>query len=295
MLLEKYKENPILSPTKNIWESNVVFNCGATIYKDKVYILYRAMGVDKVSRLGLAISKDGYTIDKRLPDPIYEPQLEFEQKGVEDPRITKIGDTFYIVYAGYWDVKKGENRTRVILTKTKDFKKFSFFGVMLPGENNKDGALFPKKFRGKYVLLHRRFPNIWIGYSKDMINWTNHRVIIRPRKGKWDAGKIGVGPPPIKTKHGWFLIYHGVDKKNIYRLGAALLDLKNPSIILKRYDEPILEPTEHWEKVGLVNNVVFSCGIVEIKNKYFIYYGGADKHIGVATVDKKDLIDVLLG
>jgi len=293
MLLEKYEHNPILSSTKNIWENKAVFNCGATLYKNKVYLLYRAMGEDNVSRLGLAISKDGYTIDKRFPNPLYEPQLEFEQKGIEDPRITKINDTYHIVYSGFWDIVKNENRTRVILTKTKDFRNFSFFGVMLPGENNKDGALFSKKFRDNYILIHRRFPNIWIANSKNMIDWFNHRVLLRPRKGKWDSERIGVGPPPLKTKEGWLLIYHGVDKCCTYRLGAVLLDLKNPAIVLKRYDKPIVEPTESWEKKGLVNNVIFSCGLVEIRNKYLLYYGGADKYIGVATIDKKELLENL--
>ncbi len=290
MFLEKYKKNPILSPTKNIWENKAVFNCGATIYKNKVYILYRAMGEDNISRFGLAISKDGYNIDERLKDPIYEPKLEFERQGVEDPRISKIGNAYYIVYSGFWDVKEGDNRTRVILTKTKDFKKFEFFGVLLPGENNKNGALFPQKIKGKYVLIHRRLPSMWVARSRDLINWKNHKVYLMPRKDKWDSSRIGIGPPPVKTKHGWLLIYHGADEKNIYRLGAALLDKENPTIVLKRTEESILEPTEEWEKKGLINNVVFSCGMVEKKNKYFIYYGGADKHIGVATINKKELL-----
>ena len=293
MLLEKYKDNPILSPTKNKWENKHVFNCGACKYKGKVYLLYRAMGKDNISRLGLAISKDGYTIHERLPEPIYEPQFEFEKRGVEDPRITKIGNTYYIIYSGFWDVLKGDNRTRIILVKTKDFKKFDFSGVMLPGENNKDGALFPEKSRGKNILIHRRLPNIWISDSKDMVNWSNHRVLMRLRKGKWDSEKIGVGPSPVKTKHGWLFIYHGTNEKNTYRMGAAMLDKKNPYVVLKRCEEPILEPTEKWEKVGQVNNVVFSCGMVEMKNKYFIYYGGGDSSTGVATVRKKDLLEIL--
>lgn len=293
MVLEKYEHNPILGPTRNIWENKAVLNPAACIYKNKVHILYRAIGVDKISRFGLAISKDGYTIDERLPDPIYEPQLHFEQKGVEDPRISKIGNTYYIVYVGFWDVKKGRNRTRVILTKTKDFKEFDFFGVLLPGEDNKNGALFPQKIKDNYFLIHRRMPNMWVAYSKDLLKWTNDRVYLLPRKGMWDSDRIGIGPPPIKTRKGWLMIYHGADKKDVYRLGAVLLDLKNPAIVKKRCIDPILEPTEPWEKHGLVNNVVFSCGMVEKKNKYFIYYGGADKHIGVATIDKKALLEKL--
>lgn len=251
------------------------------------------MGEDNVSRLGLAISKDGYTIHERLPEPIYEPQFEFEKRGAEDPRITKIGKTYHIVYSGFWDVLDGNNRTRIILAKTRNFKKFHFSGVLLPGENNKDGALFPEKINGGYKLIHRRLPNIWIGDSKNMREWSDHRILMRLRKGKWDSEKIGVGPPPVKTKYGWLFIYHGTNEMNTYRLGAALLDKKNPSIVLKRCEEPILEPTEAWEKVGQVDNVVFSCGMVEIKNKYFIYYGGGDSNVGVATVEKNKLLDIL--
>ncbi len=293
MILKKYEHNPILMPKGKSWESKHVLNCAACIHKKKVHIIYRAIGNDNVSRLGLAISKDGYTIDERLPDPIYEPKYEFEKKGAEDPRVTKIGDYYYIVYSGFWDVLKGDNRTRIVIAKTKDFKKLSFKGVVLPGENNKNGALFPSKINGKYVLIHRRMPYIWMGYSKDMINWKDNKILMRVREGKWDCERVGVGPPPVKTKHGWLMVYHGVDKKNIYRLGAALLDSKNPAIVLKRYDYPILSPTEPWEKVGLVNNVVFSCGMVEIKNKYFVYYGGGDSCIGVATVDKEELLGLL--
>jgi beta-1,2-mannobiose phosphorylase / 1,2-beta-oligomannan phosphorylase len=289
MLLKKYEHNPILTPTKNKWESKHVLNCGACKYKNKIYLLYRAIGEDNISRFGLAVSKDGYTIDERFPEPIYEPKFEFEKRGVEDPRITKIGNTYYIVYSGFWDILDGDNRTRIILAKTRNFKNFKF-STVLRGENNKDGALFPKKFKGKHILIHRRMPNIWIGYSEDFSKWENHKILMRVRENKWDSLRIGAGPPPVKTKQGWLMIYHGTDNNDVYRLGAAMLDIKNPAVILKRLDEPILEPSEPWEKVGLVNNVVFSCGMVQIKNKYFVYYGGGDSYIGVATVDKKELL-----
>ncbi|MER3475131.1 MAG: glycosidase, partial [Armatimonadota bacterium] len=112
---------------------------------------------------------------------------------------------------------------------------------------------------------------------------------MRPRPGTWESLKIGAGAPPIKTEYGWLLFYHGVDDNRVYRLGVALLDLKDPSKVIKRYDKPVLSPETQWEKEGQVPNVVFTCGAVEIDETYFVYYGGADTVIGVATISKKEI------
>jgi len=157
-------------------------------------------------------------------------------------------------------------------------------------EPNKDGGLLPEKIDGRYMLFHRREPNIWVGYSKDLVDWKNHKIIMSPIEGTWQSKKIGIAGPPIKREDGWLLFYHGVDSNNEYRLGAALLDLKDPSKVIHRQAEPILVPELGWEKRGLVPNVVFSCGAVEIGNMYYVYYGGADTHIGVASIEKNKVI-----
>ena len=292
MFLDKHNENPILKPTKHAWESKAVMNCGVAKYKGKIYLLYRAVGKDNISRFGLAISKEGYHIDKRYTKPIFVPKEDYEKLGVEDPRITKMGNQYYITYAGYCYNIQGNCITRACLATTKDFKYFSRKGIILPKENNKDVVMFPEKINGKFAMLHRRVPDIWLSYSKDLVNWTDHKIILYPRSNKWDKVKIGAGGPPIKTKEGWLLFYHGVDEKKVYRLGAILMDLDNPSRTF-RYDDPILEPKEKWEKKGLVDNVVFTCGAVELKGKIFVYYGGADKSIGVATIDKEEIVKEL--
>lgn len=293
MHLNSYSKNPILSPTKNDWESKAVMNCGVTKYKGKIYIIYRAVDKENISRFGLAISNDGFTIEKRFNKPVFSPKKDYEALGVEDPRITKMGNSYYITYTGYRHKLQDTCITRAALAVTKDFRKFQRLGIILPNENNKDVVLFPQKINGRYAILHRRVPDIWLAYSKDLINWTDHKKILYPRSNKWDCEKIGAGGPPIKTKEGWLLFYHGVDKNKIYRLGVLLMDADNPSRVF-RYDDHILEPTEKWEKKGLVPNVVFTCGAVKIGDKIFVYYGGADKYIGVATIKKKELLKGLI-
>jgi predicted GH43/DUF377 family glycosyl hydrolase len=142
-------------------------------------------------------------------------------------------------------------------------------------------------------MLHRIHPDIWIAYSDDLIHWNGHRVIMTPRKGYWDSEKIGAGAPPIKTEKGWLIFYHGVDGDNVYRLGVALLDLEDPSIVLKRQEEPVLEPEKYYELEGIVPNVVFTCGAVEVNDTYYVYYGGGDYVIGVATVKKEEVRDFI--
>jgi len=261
--------------------------------------------MDGVSRFGHATSTNGYDIAKRDVNPIYESVGdELEVLGVEDPRITRIDDTYYITYTGAslypcCEVQPSLTksvpwRCRVGLLATKDFKSFSKMGCILPDMDNKDVVLFPEKINGQYVLLHRTFPNIWIAYSEDLVHWHDHKLLMRVQPTSWDCNRIGAGAPPIKTEQGWLNFYHGVDHQRRYRLGILLLDLDDPTKIIGRSAEPILSPEMDYEKVGLVPNVVFTCGAVEFKGRYFVYYGGADKVIGVATMDSDDLKKVKL-
>lgn len=303
--LERYQKNPILSPTKNWWESLAVLNCGATLFKNKIILLYRARGGDFVSRFGLAESCDGKKIDERLKNPVYEPDINdpYTRLGVEDPRITKIGKIFYITYVAASLYEAGHKkpagmpdvpyRARVGLLTTRDFKKFKNYGIILPQLDDKDAGLFPEKFGANFVLLHRLYPHIWISYSKDLKHWEKGQVLAKTRKKSWDCQRIGAGSPPIKTEKGWLLFYHGQDSKKVYRLGIILLDSKNPKKILYRSEKPILEPEMSYEKKGQIPNVVFTCGAVEKDDFYYLYYGAADKVICLAIIKKSKLLGAI--
>ncbi|MGB3113168.1 MAG: glycosidase, partial [Candidatus Omnitrophota bacterium] len=158
--------------------------------------------------------------------------------------------------------------------------------------DNKNSFLFPEKYNGRFVLVHRIPPHIWIGYSDDLKHWENQKIIMSP-EFEWEYFKLGGGAPPIKTEKGWILIYHAVDRKMQYRLGLALLDLKDPGKVIARYDKPFMEPETDYEKNGVVPNVTFSCGAVVIDDTLFVYYGGADTVVCVATAKIKDVLNLL--
>ena len=306
--LQRYKNNPIIAPTRNWWEINATFNAGATIFEGKVILLYRAIGGDNLSRFGLAVSRDGANFE-RFEDPAFEAELtnQYERLGVEDPRIVKIDDTYYITYtapsvseaAAYRTGKFAPSlnhpapwRVRPSLVTTRDFKKFEREGIILE-KDTKNTSLFPEKINGRFCLLHRIYPQMYIIFSTDLNNWQDEAVLISPRNGFWDSERVGAGAQPIKSEKGWLLFYHGTDGNHIYRLGVLLLDLTDPTKVLYRSPEPILEPTETYERVGLTPNVVFTCGAVEKDDQYFVYYGAADKVIGLATISKDELLSNL--
>ncbi len=291
--LERISDHPILEPVKgSSWEGAAVFNCAAIFDNGLVHMIYRASDIAPngksgpfVSRLGYAVSKDGLKFN-RLREPVITNNVPQEARGSEDPRIVKIDDTFYIMYTGY----TGDDY-RICMASSKNLIDWHRHGIVLD-EKNKDASLFPEKLNGKYVMFHRRDPDIWIAYSDDLIKWTDHRKIMSPvSSSRWESKKIGIAGPPVKTDKGWFLIYHGVSEDdNSYSLGAALLDLKDPSRVVERQSEPVLESVLDWEKEGAVPNVVFSCGQVEIGNELIVYYCGADTVIGAAKLKKSDII-----
>ena len=163
---------------------------------------------------------------------------------------------------------------------------------------DKDACLMPEKIGGQYMWIHRIDPMICADFLDDLdfskTRLTRCMEIMGPRPGMWDSTKVGIAGPPIKTKKGWLLIYHGVSKTSTYRLGAVLLDLKNPSVIISRSVDTIFEPLEEYERVGVVKNAVFSCGSVLRGDTILIYYGGADTVLGVAKVSLKKLLNILL-
>lgn len=306
----RYKLNPIISPKpENKWEARATFNPAAIHLGGKVHILYRTLSDDNTSFIGYASSIDGFSIDERLDSPIYVPREDFEMKkvpngnsGCEDPRITKIGKTLYLCYTAYDSVNPP--KVAVSSISEKDFLEHKWnwskpFIITPEGLDDKDTCIFPEKFKEGYFILHRMNNEICGDYL-DSLEFNADQVnkcirVIGPRKNAWDSAKVGITAPPIKTKYGWLLLYHGVSKSHsTYRVGALLLDLKDPAIVLARTSDPIFAPQEDYEKFGVVNGVVFPCGMVVRGKELFIYYGGGDKVTGVATIKLKNILDSLL-
>jgi beta-1,2-mannobiose phosphorylase / 1,2-beta-oligomannan phosphorylase len=306
-VMARYKKNPILLPNKDAWwESKAVFNPAILFDGIKVHMLYRAIGEYKqyISRFGYACSTDGFSF-QRKNEIAFGPKEGYEKYGIEDPRLVPIDNQIYFSYVVLSDyVVKGPIGSTA-LASTNDFHNYTRLGIITSeGSDNKDGVLFPEKINQKYVFLHRprswvgpKFgvdkPSIWIGESNTLSNFEKNTVLMKPEQG-WEELKIGSGPPPIKTKHGWLLIYHGVDKNLVYRTGAALLDLNNPVNVIARTKEPVLQPQEPYERIGDVNNVVFPTGACVIDEKLHVYYGGADKVCCLAIVELDALIQHLL-
>lgn len=298
-------EKKIIEPVENhSWESKATFNPAAIYLDGKVHLLYRAMSKDNTSVFGYAVSKNGLDIDYRSNQPVYVPRESFEQKsypeansGCEDPRLTKIGSRIYMCYTAY----DGINPPRVALTSIseKDFleQKWNWSKPVLispPGIDDKDACILPEKIKGKYVIIHRSGDDIDISFNDNLDfdgkTWLEEYRWLAPRQGMWDSKKVGIASPPIKTKKGWLILYHGVSDNGIYRVGAVLSDLKDITKIIARTDEPIFEPRHQFQKVGQVPNVVFPCGAVVIGNKLFMYYGAADQFVGVATISLDKLL-----
>lgn len=329
MKLRKYAGNPILEPAKDgNWEKYAVCNPGAVYDEGRVYMLYRASAETEIYRIymGLAESKDGFNFKRMSDKPIYTPQYMFEAGCIEDPRITKFGEWYYVTYAcravpySLFVQGKGpeysenaskalkENLTRTGLLRTKDFRNFECLGAISRDDvDDRDVVIFPEKVNGKYVMLHRPAewvgpkygtdkPGIWMTFSKSLTSWKEKSVLLAKSDpdAPWQEKKIGASTPPIKTKYGWLLMYHGVqgDKPGrYYRQGVMMLDLKDPRKIISRPKDFVLEPTEPFEKEGVEENVVFAVGNVVINGEYFCYYGGADKVICVATAKLNELVD----
>lgn len=301
MKLTRASANPILSPTQNSWENVGVLNPAVITWQNKLCLVYRAQGTDMVSQLGMAFLSSPTQISERKNEPIFspDPDSEYEVLGIEDPRISFLDGTYYMTYVAaskypyLFDPPKHphdrEWRVRVSLAKTDDFSSWSRFGVIVSHIDSKDAALFPEKIDNQFCLLHRVIPQIRVAISEDARRYKERGPVFGPRNGMWDEWRVGIGAPPIKCPYGWIMFYHGVDNSKVYRLGLALLDLDDPSLVIARLADPVLEPTESWEKSGLVPDVVFTCGAAEDSDKYWVYYGGADTAIGVAHISKEEV------
>ncbi|MBP6912288.1 MAG: hypothetical protein KBB88_03775 [Candidatus Pacebacteria bacterium] len=304
--MKRYIGNPILQAREDYsWEKNGVFNPASIEIDGKIYIVYRAMSDTNTSTMGLAITTDGVTIQERLSVPIYTPRQDFEQKlsgptgnsGCEDPRIVQIGETLYMTYTAYNGVQPPKVAMTTIAVKDFVAKKFTWSipQIVSPdGVDDKDACLLGEAYGKRYYIFHRIGNHICVDYVNDPTFTTQKAIrciqIVSPRPGMWDSEKVGIAGQPIKTEKGWIMLYHGVSKTSTYRVGAVLLDLKDPTIVLARTIGPIFEPHEPYEKEGVVSKVVFPCGEVVRGNTVYVYYGGADKVVGVATI----LVDELL-
>ncbi len=294
--MKRYPHNPILEPIgTHAWESSLVFNAAAISANHRVHILYRAMGTDNVSRIGLASSTDGYTIDERLPLPVFGPLTEEESQGCEDPRLTLFGDSLVMAYTAF-GIHSHHQVYQVAITSINldDFLnrkwKWGERTLVFPGIHNKDAVLFPQKFNGDYVMFHRIEPDLCIARSHDLRRWYDLKYVFGPRERGWDSIKVGAAGPPFLLNEGWFLIYHGVSMDMAYSLGIVLLDKNDPEQVLYRSEEPILSPVEDYERYGKVPNVVFSCGQVMLDDKLLVYYGGADTSLCLATFELAELL-----
>ena len=307
--LDRSKVNPILVPDEsNWWESKAVFNCSVLNDGKTIHMLYRAIGEydNYVSRIGYASSNDGLSFTRRKEVAIC-PEVDYESYGMEDPRLMTIDEETYVTYVVLSNYVKNNPSISTALAKTDNFSHYERLGIItIPGSEDKDVVLF-RKFRegaSSYMMLHRPStwvgaqyktdrPSIWIAEGDSITNYKKHSPLVKPEQS-WEELKIGVGVPPIRTKKGWLVIYHGVSLDHVYSAGAFLLDITEPRKILGRTKAPLLTPEEDYEIKGDVNNVVFPTGACILDNKLFVYYGAADKVCCVATVELQEILDYLL-
>jgi len=285
-------DKPILSPQGSGWESAGTFNPAAVLFNGEIVILYRAQDAAGTSRLGYAESKDGVHFTRR-PEPVLSPETEYEKDGgVEDPRLQKFGDTYYLTYTGY-----NKKDAQLCLATSRDLIHWERQGVILPAYKGnwnkgwtKSGAIVPEKIDGKYWMYWLgtaadKTDQMGLSYSTDLIHWTEatETPALPKHPGKFDSRVVEPGPPPILTPSGIVLIYNGADDNLVYRTGVAVFDLHDPRKVLYRSDTPVFFPEKEWEKVGQVPNVVFVEGMVRMRDRWLFYYGGADKYVGAAA------------
>lgn len=327
MKLFTKSKDPVLAPMPDLdWAGGAVFNPAAWYDGRTIHLLFRAVPdgykrirlshaepgepdtgfEDYVSLIGYASSTDGQTFDVRR-EPFLRPDSDFDRFGAEDPRVARLDGEYLITYTALETGAFEEDAVvRIALASTCDFDSVVKHGVIGPPERDKDAVIFPEHIGGRIAMLHRIVPDIQLIYF-DSINelrnptaakWEAHlrdldaHVIMRPLHA-WEARKIGAGPTPIRTDEGWLLIYHGVDERHVYRAGLAMLDLDDPSRVIARCSEPVLEPEAEFERRGDVDNVVFPEGAVVIDGTLHLYYGAADRVIGHASAPLSDVLGAL--
>jgi predicted GH43/DUF377 family glycosyl hydrolase len=298
-IFRRYEGNPILNAAQWPHTVNAVFNPGVAEFEGETLLLARIETRTGISHLSVARSADGLANWEMDHDRDMLPDLasHTEEFGIEDARITPVGDEYMIVYTGY-----STHGPLVCLATTRDFRSYERRGVIMPPED-KDAALFPRQFDGRWALIHRPVSatprheaHIWLSWSPDLRHWGDHTILLRAREGAWwDAHKIGLCAPPLETQEGWLLLYHGVHTTaagSIYRLGLALLDRDRPDHVLARSTEWLFGPDAPYERIGDVDQVVFSCGwrLLDDGDTLRMYYGAADTSICVASTSLRGLL-----
>ena len=324
--LDKYAANPILAPEGGgDWESVGTFNPAILQEDGKVHILYRALDYSGISYIGYANTSDGYTIDYRHPEPAYWPRADFEAGngmvassqrwsesygsgggwgGCEDPKVTLIDGRVYLTYVAHNGY--GPPRLAMSSIARDDFLNHQWDKweeprlISEPGVVNKSGIILPEKINGRYVVFHRVFPNILIHYTDNLDKlgreeWLDSHDIIPPRPHGWDSRKLSLGSTPIRIDEGWLVIYHAVDDRDDsrYKIGAMILDHDNPGKILYRTNAPILEPDMPYENEWKFG-IAYPSGAAIIDGTLFVYYGGGDRHVCVATANLEDFVSKLI-
>jgi predicted GH43/DUF377 family glycosyl hydrolase len=298
-LVRRHPDNPILTAASWPHTVNTVFNPAVTDFDGETLLLVRVEDRSGFSHFAVARSADGITnwIIERERALLPDLRSDAEAFGIEDARITRVDEKYAIVYTGY-----STDGPLVCLATTSDFRKYDRHGVLFPPED-KDAALFPTTFGGRYALIHRpisitpaQAAHIWISWSPDLRHWGDHTILLRARDASWwDAHKVGLCAPPLLTPRGWLLLYHGVRTTaagSIYRLGLALLDADQPQIVLARSSEWLFGPDAPYERIGDVDQVVFACGwqLLDDGDSLRIYYGAADTSVCLATASLSALL-----
>ncbi len=304
MKLQRHPENPILLPDPGSdWESYNVFNAGVIYHDALFHMYYRAQGLDWISRIGYAVSPDGVHWN-RLRKPVLAPSDAMDARGVEDARVTEIDGIFYMTYTAYGFQSPGKGVPFLeggyitpMIARSTNLITWERLGHVVTGEDNKDHVLFPRKIGGRYALLHRRRPQVWLAYSDDLIHWPGEwmKPIYGPRtQNRWDNNSVGSNGVPIETPHGWLVLNHAYDDTHVYRFGVILLDLEDPTKVIRRPTGPIFWPEELWELRGDIPTVVFSCANPVVDGTVYVFYGGADHVVGLATCRLDELVEYAL-
>lgn len=306
-VFKRSEKNPILRPREGkAWEALGVFNPAAIDIDGTVRIYYRAATASNVSTFGYASSRDGVTIDERGDDPVYKARVPAEgvghdaYAGCEDPRVVQIDEKLYMTYTGYDSFNPVVMISSIAVSDFAEKKHEAWslpIAISPPNVPDKDACLFPRKLPKGYLFLHRIAHHLCAGYI-DTLEFTPSCInfcidVLGPRPGMWDGVKVGISGPPLETDKGWILFYHGISEDGVYRMGAVLLDKDDPTIVLGRTAAPLFEPVEYYEKVGIIPNVVFPCGNIVRNGTIYLYYGGADYVVGVATASLEELVDIL--
>lgn len=332
MKIRRHEANPIVRPGMFDWRRVAVFNPGVIYENERVYLYERAAGslCPFQTVIGMLVSDDGVRFTHAADRPVFTGAMAgYPEGSVQDARIVKIDGLYYMSYAiqpyqmnchpngigvpdyitGHyrgWDNCAAPMITQSGIAVSEDLYNFKHVCFNTPREiDDRDNMLFPCKIKGRFATLRRPMshvgekygtsgPSIWISYSDDLMEWTEPVLVASPEQ-EWEGGKIGAAAPPILCDEGWLLLYHGVDKRSVYRVGAMLLDPENPEKVVARTRDYIMEPEEYYEKFGLViPNVVFPTGNILIDGLLYIYYGCADTCISLATVPFKELLDHVL-